>query len=150
MAVCFAYVRVCWPLGRGAWVFPGSSRGRSPGSWSPPPSADPPDLGRLASWTAPWLRVKTCTETHAVVLSRWHETEEHAKGIWTLLLTYYKFTYGPSQAFCFRRHLKRKKNVDKFKRLIPCFTSWKFLFPFYPNTVHEDLFLKFERIAEDI
>lgn len=61
--MCLAYAHFCWPWGCGAWVSPGSSRGRSPGSWSPPLSADPPVPGRPASWMTPWLRVRTCTHT---------------------------------------------------------------------------------------
>lgn len=60
--VRFAYVHVCWPWGCGAWVSPGSSHGRSPGSWSLPLSADPRGPKHPASWMTPWLRV---THTHS-------------------------------------------------------------------------------------
>lgn len=66
---CSAHVHFCWPSECGAWVFPGSSHGRSLWSWPPPLSADPLSLERLASWSAPWLRVKTHTHTHTAVMS---------------------------------------------------------------------------------
>lgn len=61
--VHFSYVHVCWPWGCGAWASPGSSHGRSPGSWSPPLSADPRGPERPASWMTPWLKF-TCAHTH--------------------------------------------------------------------------------------